>query len=94
MVNEIVEAARSHFPPLIFVIITPMINRLFKALKAKACRLLPFLSLSLSLSLCARIVVHREYHLINFLINHASKEITEQRKRFCVRMQNYWFLIA
>ena len=51
MVNEIVEAARSHFPPLIFVIITPMINRLFKALKAKACRLLPFFSLSLSLSL-------------------------------------------
>lgn len=88
MVNEIVEAARSHFPPLIFVIITPMINRLFKALKAKARRLLLFFFLY------ARIVVHREYHLINFLINHATKEITEQRKRFCVRMQNYWFLIA
>lgn len=45
MVNEIVEAARSRFPPLILVIITPMINRLFKALKAKACRLLLFFSL-------------------------------------------------
>lgn len=44
MVNEIVEAARSRFPPLL-VIITPMINRLFKALKAKACRLLLFFSL-------------------------------------------------
>lgn len=89
MVNEIVEAARSRFPPLILVIITPMINRLFKALKAKACRLLLFF-------LYARIVVHRGYHLINFLINHhASKEITEkERKRFCVRMRNYWFLIA
>lgn len=49
---------------------------------------------SLTSFLYARIVVHRGYHLINFLINHASKEITEERKRFCVRMRNYWFLIA
>lgn len=56
MVNEIVEAARSHFPPLIFVIITLMINRLFKALKAKARRLLLFFFSTLELSFTANII--------------------------------------
>lgn len=55
MVNEIVKAARSRFPSLILVIITSMINRLFKALKAKACRLLLLFS-TLELSFTADII--------------------------------------